>query len=344
MLIEEPTYLFDPALPSTKILVVSPVFDDWYDYAVVTSRLLEKLPSVKPDGHGHVTISSGMTVRLPFIELGVQVGSLRINRLVAHVADSGSYDLVLGTEILKYAFRVGSDAKGVETTSDVKDDPEALAIELYPVGSPFDLADLDTFLHHLRLMNAVACSSIIADVEVPLEDARRLNAFERDLPDRYHLKVTWVDHGSIWLTIKSSSAAALKYVARFFNRGAQAKLAQEVSAAQEAETRAQILDATRDETIGRVKAEEEALTAENIAKTHEAWRQNVLRELQFQDEVIGHVTNSQTREALLRARDESLRALLERRIFPMVRNLPRPYEPPDGVLLLGPSTRDEEDA
>jgi hypothetical protein len=52
------------------------------------------------------------------------------------------------------------------------------------------------------------------------------------------------------------------------------------------------------------------------------------------DELLSQVSDSAAAAALKAKRDEALLALAEQQLMPVVRNVPRPFEPAENVLLL----------
>jgi hypothetical protein len=282
-----------------------------------------------------------MSVTVDSIEIGVVVGSIVIERLKVLVVDNGEHDLLLGRDAFDHVFDVAQPGQSeVRVSSPWKDDSEALALELYPIGGPVDLRRFGQFLeslrrlHNLGLIAGGAVSSTLQNIDTLLVD-------DEGVPSTLRLKLTWIDSGSIWITLKSGSKAALTYVARFFETGATARLAQEVAASQDADNQAQINQAVRDETIQRIKSEQERLRMENLVATHQAWRNDALRQLEWIDDLLKRVEDNELRLALKRRRDDTIRAMVEQPLMPIVRNVP--HEPETrSDFMLPPAPREED--
>lgn len=128
--------------------------------------------------------------------------------------------------------------------------------------------------------------------------------------------------------------STLKRLGSVFDTSASAKLAQQLADAKSAETAANISSDIRNATASRLQTEQEMLQAENIRKTYETWRKEAKVRIKFMDDLIVQVQDEEMRNVLRKKKDEAILELAEQQILPMVRNIPRPFEPPDGVLFL----------
>lgn len=339
--------IYDPAYPFRLISVWEPGVDTWYDYAVITRLLRGRIHEIPDSGEVMLAVSSGMYVKVPLVKIGIQVGNIRIDNVQAAVVEEGSHDLVIGKEVLKRAFNVGKKSSEEEESratfsSKIKDDPEALSIELYPIHPPITLNAFEKLLQYERWLYNIY---LVSAREIRLETNKQIEKLlseDAGIPDELQLKLTWIDSGSIWLTLKSGSQSALKYVASLFETGTTAKLAQQVAESNKAESEARIQEATRDSTVEKIIAEQNRLRAENISDTYEAWRNEMRNSLKFMDELIEQLDDPEAIAILKEKKKQAILELAEQQMLPIVRNVPRPYQPPEGIFLLPPSTSPNE--
>jgi hypothetical protein len=332
--------VFNPLFPDQRIRVRDPGMDTWHDRSLISQRLVNRLPEIRPSGRARLDVSGGMHVEVDAVEVGIDIGGLRIERLTALVVTDGQYDVLLGADILKHVFRIGeAPAQDVRIRSPLKDDPTALAVELYPVESPVELRKFQQFLHGQRRLHniAVVASGVIGREYLATLDLEDVLENETALPNAFRLRLQWVDNGSIWLTIKSGSTAALEYVAQFFKMSATARLARLQAEARKSANDAAIGEATRASTVERIRTEEERLQSENIAATYATWRTEVRQKLDLLDELISRTEDPEVAAVLMKKRDEALLMIADQTLVPIVRSLPRelPEEDP-GVHLLPP--------
>lgn len=331
--------VYDPAVPFKMFDVHNPAIDTWHDFVLITKKArayVSQIPEIRQET---LRLSGGMSMKVPLIEIGLQIGSIKIDGVEALVVDEGHHDLLLGSEILDRIFRVGhTNEPEARVTSVAKDDPTGLALELYPVKSPVELKFFESVLRHQRRLYNIFLVSLGEIPEPSLEVLDDVINSEDTIPERLRLKLSWIDSGSIWITLVSGSEKALKYLASLYEKGASAKLAQQIADANKAETEAEISQATRDSVAQRIKEEEHMLRTENIAKTYEAWRNEIRANLDFTDELISQISNKQLANELKTLKDEAIIEIVKQKILPIVRNVPRPYGPDDRALLLPPSS------
>lgn len=331
--LEVPVSICDPVLSSRRVAARRPGVDTWHDHTLIVRHLLDQLGNIGDQETASLSVSGGMEVTVASAEVGLVIGSIVIERLRVLVVDDGAHDVLLGSDIFDHAFSVARPGHSeVRLSSDWKDDPEALAVELYPVRPPLELQSFIRFLDSQRVLHNIA---LVASGAVSVGQADAALSFDDDSwidPD-LRLKLTWIDSGSIWVTLKSGSKAALGYVGRFFEKGASARLAQEVAAAQDATNQADINRAVRDATIDRMKAEQDRLRAENLAATHDVWRQEALHQVDWLDELVSRVEDENVRAALKQRRDAAIRQMVDQPVVPIVRNLPREPEARPGFML-----------
>jgi hypothetical protein len=334
--------VFDPATPFDRILVNDPGMDTWHDITLITKKLRDKLVNVNDEGVQEVELSGGMYIKIPYVYIGAQVGSVRFEKFEVVVVDDGSYDILLGRNIFDALFKMQNeqDTNTVSFTSDTKEDSTALSFELYPVEYPFNLLNLEKVVKNLRVLHNIALiankSIKVSRIEKQIIENVLLN--DGGIPDELRLKVSILDSGSVWISLKSGSIAGLKYVASFFERGAVAKLSQEVADSQKNEVEANISKETREITIEKILSENEKFKAENIHATYETFRKECRARIQFIDEIIEQVDNPQLKEQISKQKQEALLEMANLQMVPIVRNIPGSYfsikEPDTGLPAL----------
>ena len=349
--------VFDPATPFQKVLVGDAGVDTWHGDILITKELRSQLPHVDDlPGLRRLPISGGMSVEVPAINIGIQLGPFRIDEIDALVVNQGNHDLLLGSSVFSKIFKAGYRANARQGdcgfdgernsggskggNSAYKDDPEALAIELYPVEYPFPSQHLEKILRSQRVLHNVAliATGKIGVVDLGEDAVDAIIEKDAGIPDHLTLKISSVADGSIWMTLKSGSASSLKYVASFFQKGASAKLAQEVAEAEGAEVRSQISKASRDATAMEIISEKEKLQAENIHSTYEVFRAEARARIDFLDEMIEKVEDPRTADQLRRRKDAAILEITEQQMVPVVRNVPGTYFGiTNGLLALPPS-------
>lgn len=323
--------IFDPATPFDRIFVKDPGMDTWHDITLITKRLRERLVNVNDEGIQEIQLSGGMYLKVPSIYIGAQVGSVRFEKFEALVVDDGSYDILLGKNVLNTLFKIqneqDTDTDKVSLASDTKDNPSALSFELYPVKYPFALLNFEKAIQSLRILHNIA---LIANNSIKVNTTEQQlieNILINDdgIPDELKLKVSVLDSGSIWISLLSGSVASLKYVATFFERGAVAKLSQEVADSQKNEVEATISKETREITIEKLLSENEKLKAENIHATYETFRKECRARLQLFDELIEQVEDPKIRKQISKQKQEALLEIANLQMVPIVRNVPGSY-------------------
>jgi len=342
--------IFDPATPFERIYVRNPGMEAWHDVSLITKQLREKLANISDEGTEDVDLPGGMSLKVPYIHIGAQVGAVRFEKFKALVVDSGNYDFLLGKNLIDALFdlQTGQDNKTTSVTSEKKDDPNALSFELYPVQYPFELLNFEKAIKNLRALHNIAliATKNIAINEVEQQFIENLITNDDGIPDELRLKVSVIDNGSIWLSLLSGSVAGLKYVATFFERGATAKLSQEVADSQKNEVDATISKETREVTIEKILSENEKLKAENIHATYETFRQECRARLQLFDELIEQVDNPKLKKQIIKQKQDAILEIANLQMVPIVRNVPGSYfaiQAPDSNLPSLPAPRTQKE-
>ena len=282
-----------------------------------------------------LAVSGGMEMSVPCVKIGVQIGTIKILDLIALVVDDGYHQILFGSDLFNRAFSVGEkDEENISVNTPWKEDVSALSLELYQIEVPFDIIKFESYLSAQRKIYNLL---IVLEFDIAFEtvDALRL-AIESDvgLPRDVILQLSAVASGSIWIGIKSGALATLRKLASIFDTSATARLAQQMAEAKKAETQAGISEDTRNATASHIIAEQEMLKAENIRKTYDTWRREVEARIKFIDKMIAQVADDSMRNELIRQKDNAIFELANQNLLPMVRNIPRPYEPGEGVLLI----------
>jgi hypothetical protein len=340
--LKAPVSVFDPAVPFKLIPAAEPGIDSFFAPTLITSELYKRLPLLPEVARAELDLSSGMRIRVPEVEIGVKVGSIRIDRVRALVVDGGAHDILLGSDILEKVFTLGRSAERDQRASDDvhvstgrKDDPSSLGLEIFPVQPPLALQKFEDLLKYQRwIYNILLVSS--GEVKASRSNVTEVIESDAHIPDGLRLDLAWVDSGSIWLTLKSGSLKTLGYLASLFETGASAKLAQELAEAKSAETRADLDQGARDATIRRMNDEQEMLSAENVRKTYDSWRQEVRSRLSFFDELTNQLDDPQVVAELKRKKAAAIARIAEQELLPIVRNFPLPFEVGDKLLLPSP--------
>lgn len=344
--------IFDPLRPGERATANRPGVDTWHRRSLITKDLLQQLSHVHPLRRERLDVSSGMQVETDAVELGVEIGGIRIDRVIVLVVESGAHDLLLGNDILEHTFRLGEVDAGkersvspgsvpiagnVRVSSPLKDDPKAVAIELYPTQGPVELRNLEQFFRNLRRLHNIA---LLAGGEVRAghesDDIESVLELDAGVSDELRLRLQWIDSGSIWITLKSGSKSALLYMARLFDTGATVE-----AEALESGRGNSVDDEVRKATNARVKAEQERLRVENLTATFVKWREEVRQRLDLMDDLIARAGDKSLAAALRKKRDEAVLQIADQNLHPIVRNRPNPFEIDNTLLLLPPPRGDD---
>jgi hypothetical protein len=342
--IKEKVQIFDPAIPFQLFDASDARFDTWHNKTLVKKEFVSKLPHIQPEKSVSIMVSGNMYVTLPLIKLGIIIGNLKIDEIEAVITDDGDCDILFGSEILNQFFTMGDvkrETSSAKITGVVKDDPTALSIEFYPVQMPVDLKNFEAVLKYQRILYNIF---LITSGEIPLPSiVHTLDTIEDDylIPENLRLKLSWVDSGSIWLTLKGA-LTSLKYLSKFYVKGATATLAQKIAQADQLENESKITKATRDAVISQKIAEQEALKTENIKKKYESWRDETRSNISFADDLIAQITDKELLEKLREQKDIAISQLIQQQILPIVRNYPRELNSTESQFLLPPSSENLE--
>ena len=334
-LFEFEVWIFDPVAPFNKFSMALPVLDTWHKYTLITRSARARIPQVPDDGTESLALSGGMSIEVPCVSIGLRIGTIDFPKVKALVVDDGQHEVLLGSELINRAFTIGEhDEDRASVWSEWKDDPAALSVELYPIEAPFPLHYFESFLtQQRRLYNILLLLDGVIDV-AGVEDVGSFVDHDSGIDANFRLQLSWIDSGSIWTSLKSGSVNTLRRLAHLFDASASAKLAQQVADASMAETKASILRDTRDTTARRIREEQEMLIAHNRKITHDIWRTDAKERIKFFDELLEQVDDDERHRQLSRLKDEAIAELVNTQLLPMVRNIPRAHQSPEGLSLL----------
>jgi hypothetical protein len=322
--------VFDPAIPFKTFEAEDPALDTWHEYVLITAKLRSTIPHVLAMGDDTLRLSGGMSMKVPKIEIGLQIGSIK-------------NDILLGSKVLDQVFTIGRSTDRDQRSSGEahvntarKDDPAGLALELFPVHVPLDLRKFEELLKYQRwLYNILLVAT--GEVSVPADTISSTIVDDTDIPKSLRLQLAWIDSGSIWITLKSGSISALRKLADIFETGASAKLAHDLDA-HGSHPNSGVDRTTRDSTAAEIERERERLQADNLGESYQEWRNEVRRRLSFYDELLEHIEDPDVLRELKAKKSQAIIQIANQELLPVVRNLPRPSNPPDTRFLLPPAS------
>jgi hypothetical protein len=317
--------IFDPVLPFERVKPMEVGVDTWHDNLLITKKIRKLLPHIEEcEELGVLELSGGMSLRVPVVSIGLLIGSIEIPEIRALVVDSGQYDLLLGSSIFGEIFRANTRKSDGGPSSKAASSSEDLVIELYPVTHPFNVKNFESVLKNQRKLYNIALIALkkIDPSGLPIEAVEVVIAEDEGIPDHLILKITSIKSGSIWTSFSSGSRSALKYLASLFERGASAKLAQELAEADNSQVKAQVSKATRDSVAVQIRSENDRLSAENIHMTYEAFRKECRARLSFLDDLINKLEDPTLITQLRKSKEQAILEMAEQQMVPIVRNVP----------------------
>ena len=203
--------IFDPALPFQTYNLKSSGIDTWHDYSLITEKTRAKLKQVYEKGMRTLNLSGGMSIKVPLLEIGIKIGSIKIDKVEVLVVDKGNYEILLGSNVINKSFEIGKhEDNGASVTSKWKEDPTALSLELYPVNMPFDIYNFENFLCQKRKLYNIL---LLIGGEINIPEISHIDDFidkDEGISLKFKLQLSWIDSGSIWVSLKSGSEKTLK--------------------------------------------------------------------------------------------------------------------------------------
>ncbi len=335
--------VFDPINITNEVIADRFIIDTWHSQGLMKGSLFKKLSGVTPSGKTKVMLSSGMYVELPLVRVGIQIGNIRALPVEFALVDNGAAPILFGSDFLEKLFDmqatgVGSHENGVSAGTSVFNEPpekyesDSLGIRLIPEGKTVDAIQLERFLRSVRTIHnagVITCEKLHQHDDWQGDNAnRKLQAVEntlirdQSLCENNTLQITWVENGSIWLSIKSGSKSAFSWLSQIFEKSTDARLRATIAEASSAEEDAEIKRLTRNE-IANAKAWEQRRTAANsIRETRKEWQKTILAEIDFKAKLIEKIQDPQMREVIQKQLDNALSELVSSEFMPVIENMP----------------------
>ncbi|HZS48402.1 MAG TPA: hypothetical protein VFC63_25250 [Blastocatellia bacterium] len=337
-----PCTVFDPIRFTTFTKVSQFIVDTWFSYGLITRTLYKSLPGLETDGVGKVEMSSGMYTEQPKTAIGIQIKNLRALPLTVYVIDDGPAPLLLGSDFLKLLFDIGQelpdpDVPHITVEPSRKRADETLGIRLIPETETVNALELERFLNGIRSIHniaAIAKLSLHQHDDWPRQNVdnspldRKVKAVEqtidcdRSLSNETRLSITWIESGSIWLSLFSSVKTGLSWLSQMIPKSIDARIQSSISNASTAEEQAAILKMTRKDIIDARIWEERRKSASNFRKAREEWHKTIMSEIDFKKKLAQEITDPVVREAVARKLNEALAELTQTSFLPIVEHLP----------------------
>jgi hypothetical protein len=173
---------------------------------------------------------------------------------------------------------------------------DSVGIRLIPEKDSVDALQLERFLTAIREIHNVG---VIANSDLHQHDdwpraertaakrraVRETIESDRSLYDNNILTLTYIESGSIWLSLVSRSKAALSWLAQIFEKSTDARLRTTMATAASVEEDRAIKELTRDDIANAKIWEQRRLAATQIRKTREEWQKTVLQEINFKEKL-----------------------------------------------------------
>lgn len=355
-----PTYrndcrIFDPIRFTTSTDVPKFIVDTWYDHGLITQDLYTRLPGLPTIGTGNVNMSSGMSMKRPKAEIGIQINNIRVLPISVYVVDNGPADLLLGGDFLRLLFEIGMDKGTDEPKATIeppsKREAKALALRIVSGSDAMNLSEIETFITALRTIHN--CSIIIdrgmhqhEDWNIKDSESSKRNAVDKTvLRDAYlsendRLQLKWVESGSLWVTIQSGAKSGMSWLSQLFKLSMDAKLEKTIAEATSAKEKAKIAELTREEIAHAQRAEAQLRSAKAIRQAREEWRNGILEEIDFRKTLCDEIQDDTVKESVNGHLDRAVRELAESNLYAMIEH--SPDDPEIGEHKL-PKRYDEKD-
>ncbi len=332
-----PCTVFDPIRFTTSTEVPRFIVDTWFSHGLITQDLFTRLPGIPTLGTGRVEASSGMATIRPRVEIGIQINNIRALPISVYIIDTGPSDLLLGGDFLKLLFEIGfsvsEDSPRATIEPPTKREKISLALRLLSESERFTVTELERFIGALRTIHN--CSIVIergmyqhGDWPCNRRDEAIKDAVERtvlrdaQLSDQDRLLVTWIESGSIWVTIKSGAKSGIAWLSQLFRLTMNAKLEKTMAEAASAREKAKVAELTREQIVLAKRAEARLREAESLRREREEWRKMVLGEIDFRDEVRDRIEDKVVQDAVLHHVDSALKELGESRVYALIEHTP----------------------
>ncbi|HEV7668189.1 MAG TPA: hypothetical protein VGS22_06670 [Thermoanaerobaculia bacterium] len=324
-----PVSVFDPALPFERVLILDAGVDTWHEHILITNSVLMQLVHLdKRTEKETLRVSGGMSIQVPVVTIGLKIGHIEIPEVKALVLDDGAHALLLGRSIFSEIFR-GGVRPGAGKSEEPSRQPEStntdeLRVQLYPVTYPFSSKNLENFLLcQRRIYNVllIALRRVNASGLKP-EIVDSIIESDMGIPDHLCLKISSIESGSVLIALASGCKSALKHLSSLFEKGASARLAQELAEAKDAEVKASISKETRDATALEIRLEKDRLSAQHIHETYQQFRAEARDKLSFLNDLIAELGDPELQGELRRKKDRAILELADQMLVPVVRQVP----------------------
>lgn len=334
--------VFDPINISVAVTSSRFMLDTWHSKGLMLSSFFDKLTGVSPVGKTSVMLSGGMSIERPLVKVGIQIGNIKALPVEFALIDDGVTPVLFGSDFLELVFDI--QAKGIAESdqdfdetlvsidSPAKYDPNSLGIRLIPENQSIDALQLERFLRSVREVHnicLIACDHLHQHGDWPEESTQSKVAAVRStiksdegLYDSNTLRISWVENGSIWLSLKSGSKSALSWLSQIFEKSTDARLRKTIAEAASAEEDATIKQLTRDE-IARAKAwEQRNNAAKHIKATRKQWHETVLGEIDFRAKLAEKIVDPDIRAEAEKQMDKAISDLVSSNFLPVIENIP----------------------
>lgn len=336
--------VFDPVNITNVGIANRFIIDTWHSQGLMQNSLFDQLTGVYPVGKTKVMLSSGMYVERPLVKVGIQIGNIRALPVEFALVDDGAAPILFGSDFLEKLFDM--QAKGIAAAGNDDDsrttvsieppdkyDPDSLGIKLIPDGKSVDAIQLERFLRSVRTIHnagVIACDRLHQHNDWQGDNAKRKakairNTLSSDesLWEETSLHITWVENGSIWVSLKSGSKAAFSWLSQLFDKSTDARLRATIAEAASAEEDAAIKQLTRDELANAKAWEHRRNAAKNIRETREDWQNTILGEIDFKSKLIEKIQDEETRNIVQCELDKAISDLVASEFMPVIENMPR---------------------
>lgn len=337
--------IFDPIRITTSATVPHFIIDTWHESGLILRSCYEQLPGLQTEGMGRVMLSSGMCIDRPRVKLGVQIGNIRGVPVDFFVVDHGAAPLLFGSKFLMQLFNIQSRPIGVPSVWPGPSGPggvtleppekyaeDTLGIRLVPSEATVNALQLERFLLAVRQIHNVG---VIATTGLHQHDdwqgeksAAKITAVretinrDRSLWDENTLQVTWVETGSVWISLKSGAKSAFSWLTQIFEKTTDARMRSAIAAAATAEEEAAIAKLTRDDIVRAKSWEQKRIAGENIRATREEWQKAVLSEIDFRQVLAKRIKDKVVREEAQKNLDSALHELVASGFMPLIEQVP----------------------
>lgn len=337
-----PCTVFDPIRFTTSTKISDFIVDTWFSHGLITHALYKSLPGLETDGVGRVEMSSGMYTEQPKTSIGVQIKNLRALPLTVYVIDDGPAQLLLGSDFLELLFDIGEtvndpDVAHITVEPALKRAPDTLGIRLIPETETVSLLELERFLNGIRSIHNVAAIAKLGLHQHEDWPHQNVNDLMNDLKARAveetidmdrslwgdtRLSVTWIESGSVWLTLYSSVKKGLSWLSQMIPKSIDARIQSAISNASTAEEQAAILRMTREDIVRARIWEQRRKSASEFRKTREEWHKTIMKEIDFRRKLAEEIADPVVREVALNKLNEALIELTQTSFIPVVEHIP----------------------